>query len=63
MSNGIVRLFQNQFYGPNLGYVIELYEKYVDDPQSVDEEIRNYFQQTGVPDNTTESNVRIRIIR
>ena len=46
------KTFENIFYGPNLGYVLELYEKYVDDPYSVHEEIRDYFQQTGVPDNT-----------
>ena len=43
---------QNMFFGPNLGYVLELYEKYVEDPHSVDEEIREYFQQTGDPDST-----------
>ena len=43
---------QNMFFGPNLGYILELYEKYVVDPHSVDEEIREYFQQTGDPDST-----------
>ena len=44
------RAIQNRFYGPNLGYVLELYEKYVKDPESVDEETRSYFQQWGDPE-------------
>jgi 2-oxoglutarate dehydrogenase complex dehydrogenase (E1) component-like enzyme len=26
---------ESQFYGPNLGYVLELYERYREDPESV----------------------------
>lgn len=37
------------FHGPNLGYVIELYEKFVKDPQSVDEDMRAYFEEYGPP--------------
>jgi 2-oxoglutarate dehydrogenase E1 component len=33
------------FYGPNQGYVDELYEMYLNDPESVDPEMREYFQQ------------------
>lgn len=33
------------FHGPNAGYVIELYERYRDDPQSVDESTRRLFAQ------------------
>ncbi|MCQ6276187.1 2-oxoglutarate dehydrogenase E1 component [Bacillus sp. V3B] len=40
-------LLQEQFHGPNLGYVMELYEKYLEDPQSVDEEMRQYFHEWG----------------
>lgn len=32
------------FYGPNLGYVIDMYEKYKENPLSVDEGLRSYFQ-------------------
>ncbi len=37
------------FYGPNLGVVIELYEKYTKDPGSVDEELRELFERWGPP--------------
>jgi len=31
------------FFGPNAGYVLELYDRYLDDPDSVDIETRQYF--------------------
>ena len=31
------------FFGPNAGYVLELYDRYLEDPNSVDEETRQYF--------------------
>lgn len=31
------------FFGPNAGYVLELYDRYRDDPESVDPETRQYF--------------------
>lgn len=40
---------ENQFYGPNLGYVLELYEKYREDPDSVDEKTRNFFEDWSPP--------------
>jgi len=33
------------FHGPNLGYILELYEKFQDDPDSVDETTRKLFQR------------------
>src|SRR5579885_1988481 len=33
------------FYGPNAGYVLELYERYQRDPASVDAETRAFFEQ------------------
>jgi 2-oxoglutarate dehydrogenase E1 component len=33
----------SRFFGPNAGYVLELYERYQHDPQSVDPETRAYF--------------------
>jgi len=31
------------FFGPNAGYVLELYDRYQEDPESVDPETRQYF--------------------
>ncbi|MBS4189629.1 2-oxoglutarate dehydrogenase E1 component [Bacillus sp. FJAT-49705] len=43
------RPFDEGFYGPNLGYVIELYENYLQNPESVDPDMRAYFDATGSP--------------
>ncbi|MGB3681742.1 MAG: 2-oxoglutarate dehydrogenase E1 component [Rubrobacteraceae bacterium] len=40
---------ESQFYGPNLGYVLELYEKYREDPDSVDEQTRQFFEDWSPP--------------
>ncbi len=32
-----------EFYGPNAGYVLELYDKFLNDPSSVDPEVRELF--------------------
>lgn len=37
------KAFINGFFGPNLGYIIEQYEKYQQDPSSVSEEMQQYF--------------------
>lgn len=37
------------FYGPNAGYIIELYENYLRDPQSVDTATRSLFEEWGPP--------------
>src|SRR5690348_18233881 len=34
-------------YGPNVGYAIELYERFLSDPESVDPESRAVFQRLG----------------
>ncbi len=34
-----------RFHGPNAGYVMELYERYLEDPNSVDPITRAYFEQ------------------
>lgn len=47
------------FYGPNLGVVIELYDQYAEDPNSVDEETRAHFEKWGPPaleENVSSSN-------
>ncbi len=33
-----------EFYGPNAGYVLELYDRFLKDPSSVDEETRKFFE-------------------
>jgi 2-oxoglutarate dehydrogenase E1 component len=43
------RQTENQFYGPNLGYVLELYERYREDPGSVDERTREFFETWSPP--------------
>jgi 2-oxoglutarate dehydrogenase E1 component len=40
---------QLDFHGPNAGYVAELYERYQQDPQSVDTETRALFEQGLTP--------------
>ena len=42
-------LTESQFYGPNLGYVLELYERYKEDPSSVDERTRSFFENWSPP--------------
>src|SRR5438874_9082335 len=37
------------FYGPNAGYALELYERYQQDPDSVDAETRAFFDQLTPP--------------
>ncbi|WP_243290739.1 2-oxoglutarate dehydrogenase E1 component [Bacillus sp. FJAT-47783] len=43
------------FHGPNLGYVMELYEEYLQDPSSVDPELRDMFDAWGAPQVLDES--------
>jgi 2-oxoglutarate dehydrogenase E1 component len=42
----------SQFFGPNLGYVLELYESYRSDPHSVDEKTREFFETWSPPRET-----------
>ncbi len=39
-----------EFHGPNAGYVVELYERYLHDPQSVDAATRELFERWTPPD-------------
>ena len=39
----------HMFHGPNSGYVLELYERYLQDPDSVDPEIRALFEKWNPP--------------
>jgi 2-oxoglutarate dehydrogenase E1 component len=43
------RQTESRFYGPNLGYVLELYERYREDPESVDERMREFFETWSPP--------------
>jgi 2-oxoglutarate dehydrogenase E1 component len=36
---------EHEFHGPNLGYILELYQKYKNDPSSVDEGTRALFEK------------------
>jgi len=49
MSEQASRGFWDSFSGPNLGYVMEVYEQYVNDPESVEPEMRELFEQWGAP--------------
>jgi ABC-type polysaccharide/polyol phosphate transport system ATPase subunit len=40
---------QSPFYGPNLGYVLDLYESYKEDPESVDERTQKFFESWNPP--------------
>lgn len=40
---------KTQFHGPNAGYVLELYDRYLADPASIDADTRAYFDEWGPP--------------
>ena len=40
---------EDYFYGPNLGYVLELYDRYREDPQSVDRRTQQFFESWSPP--------------
>lgn len=42
------------FFGPNAGYVLELYDRYVADPESVDADSRAFFETFSPPSSTAE---------
>lgn len=43
------------FYGPNAGYVLDLYDRYRQDPQSVDAETRAFFERWSPGDFSQDS--------
>ena len=52
LDEGVILLqkqTESQFYGPNLGYVLDLYERYREDPESVDERSREFFETWSPP--------------
>lgn len=46
-----------KYYGPNLGYVQEQYERYQEDPTSVEPSYRELFERFGAPPQHRASNV------
>ena len=42
------------FHGPNAGYVLELYERYQQNPQSVDAATREFFERWTPPERDRE---------
>jgi 2-oxoglutarate dehydrogenase E1 component len=53
MNEQASRGFWESFSGPNLGYVMEVYEQYLNDPESVEPEMKELFELWGAP---TDSN-------
>jgi 2-oxoglutarate dehydrogenase E1 component len=49
MNQQASRGFWDRFSGPNLGYVMEVYENYLNSPDSVDPEMKALFEQWGAP--------------
>ncbi|RPF50108.1 2-oxoglutarate dehydrogenase E1 component [Aquisalibacillus elongatus] len=43
------------FHGPNMGYIEEQYDLYLDDPDAVDESLRQMFDEHGAPSWVSES--------
>jgi 2-oxoglutarate dehydrogenase E1 component len=43
------------FHGPNAGYILDLYEKFQQNPNSVDTVTRNYFEQWSPPQNGAQA--------
>src|SRR5690625_447836 len=41
--------FWGEFHGPNMGYVEEQYDLYIEAPEKVDPSIRDLFDQYGAP--------------
>lgn len=44
----------NEFYGPNLGYILELYERYRENQESLDPSIRDFFEDWSPPLNGSQ---------
>lgn len=51
MKNYSQKEVWEQFYGPNIGYVYDQYEKYIENPDAVDPTIKSLFDELGAPPN------------
>ncbi|QHE51177.1 2-oxoglutarate dehydrogenase E1 component [Pontibacillus sp. HMF3514] len=49
-NNGSNENIWEQFHGPNMGYIEEQYDLYLDDPAKVDPSLKDVFDQYGAPD-------------
>ncbi|CAG9620214.1 2-oxoglutarate dehydrogenase E1 component [Sutcliffiella rhizosphaerae] len=49
MSKVELEQIWERFYGPNMGYVYDMYDKYQENPESVDASIRALFEELGSP--------------
>ncbi len=47
--NGKARGTWSEFAGLNLGYLVELYDRYRSDPESASQELRSFFARSGPP--------------
>lgn len=45
MSSDIQKAIRERFFGHNFGYVMELFEKYQQNPNSIDDEMKAYFRR------------------
>lgn len=50
------------FHGPNMGYVEEQYDLYLDDPDAVDETLRHMFDEHGAPTWVSQSLVNHQLV-
>ena len=48
----------SQFHGPNAAYVLELYDRYRKDPQSVDEETRAFFDNWKPEEDSSDQGIK-----
>ena len=49
MNNHERKKIWEEFYGPNMGYIYDVYEKYMENPDSVDPSIKSLFDELGPP--------------
>ncbi|MFC3885736.1 2-oxoglutarate dehydrogenase E1 component [Bacillus songklensis] len=48
----------HKFHGPNLGYVMEQYERYMNDSDSISEELKELFLKWGAPPSFEENRIK-----
>ena len=51
---------EEEFHGPNLGYVLDLHDRYRNDPDAVDDATRKFFEDQE-PEGLSEANLRVLI--